>query len=179
MNDNLHYKGFSWSHIFINSDSNIEGLAYHQVVSVFQEKDKPKMNVNAFVDEDDKAMIKMKAKEEGIYLFGGICGSGYVPNNMYVMKFNSDHYGKKNMKFAKLNTVGERPDSRAHHSMTHFEKHNLIIIHGGRNDNYKKLYYNDLHILDTCNMNWCNVSFSKPMMYRSSHNAAMIDNVYY
>ena len=112
---------------------------------------------------DDERIYKLgvfidKIKIKGLYIFGGkskAVGTGGITNDLYVLVL-----GKKPCVWKKLeNTKGVKPPPRYFHSMSYYEKGNILIVHGGRNDlNSDSFALNDTYIFDLEFLQWHRVT---------------------
>jgi hypothetical protein len=67
-------------------------------------------------------------------------------------------------------TFGSPPDERISCNITYYEELNVLIINGGRNDRTKRLYLNDIFLLNLITFNWTRVyTFSAQPKERGEH----------
>ena len=119
-----------------------------------------------------------KLKEKGLFVFGGKSKEeGGFSNKLYVLIF-----GQKPLKWICPETKGKSPSARFFHSMNYFEKGNMLIIHGGRNDMMSEnSALNDTYIFDLEKFEWFNVElYSNLSMFkvlnRCGHQSAIYKN---
>lgn len=132
----------------------IPPLAFHcsaVVVPKLKREDKS-FNIfkiyNSFLNT--KYSIKSKLKQEGVYIFGGINDEMNYSNGLYVIKLN-----KKPFDSILLKTNGVQPSPRSHSKINFYENTNLLILHGGKNNNLcDGVTFNDFWVLDLENFNW-------------------------
>ena len=90
---------------------------------------------------------------KGWYIFGGK-GKTEISNDLYILKL-----GIKPCEWIKLDNInGKRPCPRYFHTMNYFEKKNIIIIHGGRNDNKSESFaLNDTYLFNLESLTWMEI----------------------
>ena len=135
---------------------------------------------------DDEKIYKLgvfidKIKIKGLYIFGGKTkpvGTGGISNDLYVLVL-----GKKPCIWRKLeDTKGIKPPPRYFHSMSYYEKGNILIIHGGRNDlNSDSFALNDTYIFELEFLQWHKVTLYSniegfKVMPRCAHKSVVHDN---
>ena len=135
---------------------------------------------------DDERVYKLgvyidKIKIKGLYIFGGkskSVGTGGITNDLYVLVI-----GKKPCVWKKLeDTKGVKPSPRYFHSMSYYEKGNLLIIHGGRNDlSSDSFALNDTFIFDLEFLEWHKVKLYSniegfKVMPRCAHRSVVHNN---
>ena len=135
---------------------------------------------------DDERIYKLgvfidKIKIKGLYIFGGktkAVGTGGLSNDLYVLII-----GKKPCVWRKIEDAkGVKPPPRYFHSMSYYEKGNILIIHGGRNDlNSDSFALNDTYIFDLEFLEWHKVTlFSNiegfKVMPRCAHKSVVHNN---
>lgn len=159
--DDMHmfdYKHLKWNDVAINNRYiKIPPLAHHCCCLVAPETIvlDPDFDIYSSPEFKEKAK-KNKIKEKGIYIFGGkISSSGPINNNIYVIKI-----GIKPFDIIQLITSGIPPCPRYDSSINFYEKGNMLIIHGGRNNNKEcENGLNDTFILDLYQLNWIQVEY--------------------
>ena len=119
-----------------------------------------------------------KIKEKGLYIFGGKSKEeGGFSNKLYILIL-----GQKPLKWILPETKGKPPSARFFHSMNYFEKGNILIIHGGRNDMMSEnSALNDTYAFDLETFEWINVelysNLSKfKVLSRCGHQGAIYRN---
>ena len=152
------YKHLKWDNIVINNKNiKIPPLAHHCCCLVAPETIvlNPHFNIYSSPELKEKAK-KNEIKEKGIYIFGGkISSNGPINNNIYVIKI-----GIKPFDIIQLKTSGIPPCPRYDSSLNFYEKRNMLIIHGGRNNNKEcENGLNDTFILDLYQLSWTQVEY--------------------
>ena len=96
-----------------------------------------------------------RLKEKGIYIFGGKSKEeGGLSNKLWILLI-----GQKSLRWITPETKGKSPSPRYFHTMNYFDKGNILIIHGGRNDNISEnSALNDTFVFDLENFEWMQVS---------------------
>ena len=110
---------------------------------------------------------------EGIYMFGGIDENMNYCNDVLIIKRG------KPLQLFKAVTKGIPPIARCECSMDFFEKLDVVIIYGGRNEKSKQgPYFNDMFFLDVQTLTWVNVELNdnKNFFPRCSHCSCIVDN---
>ena len=135
---------------------------------------------------DDERIYKLgvfidKIKIKGLYIFGGkskAVGTGGISNDLYVLVV-----GKKPCIWKRLDDAkGMKPPPRYFHSMSYYEKGNILIIHGGRNDlNSDSFALNDTYIFDLEFLEWHKVTLYSniegfKVMPRCAHKSVVHNN---
>ncbi len=90
-----------------------------------------------------------KVKEEAIYYFGGKDNLGNYLNDVYVLRIC-----RKPLERSILSITGSPPAPRSHCTINFYEGLNILILHGGRNDMKKSIFYNDFWVLDLVLHQW-------------------------
>ena len=141
---------------------------------------------NLYKYPDDERIYKLgvlidKIKIKGLYIFGGktkAVGTGGLSNDLYVLVV-----GKKPCVWKKLDDAkGIKPPPRYFHSMSYYEKGNILIIHGGRNDlNSDSFALNDTYIFDLEFLEWHKVTLYSTIegfkvMPRCAHRSVVHNN---
>ena len=112
--------------------------------------------------------------QEGIYIFGGIDEKGQCSNDLYIIK-----RGKPLQMFKQV-CQGLPPSPRCQCSMNFFEKLNVIIIHGGRNEyDINGPFFNDFYFLDVERLIWIKLESNDgiiPIYPRGAHSSCIVEN---
>ena len=134
---------------------------------------------------DDEKVFKLgvfidKIKIKGLYIFGGKSkevGTAGLSNELYVLVV-----GKKPCIWKKIEPKGIKPPPRYFHSMSYYEKGNLLIVHGGRNDlSSDSFALNDTFIFDLEFLQWHKVTLYSSIegfkvMPRCAHQSIVHNN---
>ena len=140
-----------------------------------------KFNIYRYPDEERSNNDKNnnnKLKERGLYIFGGKTkDEGGLSNDLWVLIL-----GQKPIYWNRVKTHGTPPCPRYYHTMDYFEKSNILIVHGGRNDNISSnSALDDTFVLDLTNFGWVrielysNISDFK-VFSRYGHKSSIISN---
>lgn len=110
---------------------------------------------------------------EGIYMFGGVDENLKCCNDVLIIKRG------KPLQLFKAITKGMGPIPRCECTMDFFEKLDVVIIYGGRNEhsNYGP-YFNDMFFLDVETLNWFNIelNYNKNFYTRGKHCSCIVEN---
>ena len=119
-----------------------------------------------------------RLKEKGIYIFGGKTKEdGGLSNKLWILLL-----GSKKLKWLNPDTKGKAPSPRYFHSMNYYDKGNILIIHGGRNDSVSEnAALNDTFIFDLENFEWMEVTLYFQLsrfkvLNRCAHQSAIFGN---
>lgn len=113
--------------------------AFHTAVGVFQFQHK------GIVSE-------RRAKEYGVYIFGGRDSQGTCYNSLHIVHLNSRPYTSS----VPL-TLGEPPEPRFQHTMTHFPELCMVVVYGGRQESRTTSGYRcfgSVHLLRLDTLTW-------------------------
>ena len=102
----------------------------------------------------DVEFANSRIKEKGIYIFGGKTKEdGGLSNKIWILLL-----GNKKLKWYNPDAKGKPPSPRYFHSMSYYDKGNMLIVHGGRNDGVSEnAALNDTFIFDLENFEWMEV----------------------
>jgi len=119
-----------------------------------------------------------RIKEKGLYIFGGKTKEdGGLSNKIWILML-----GTKKLKWHNPDTKGKAPCPRYFHSMSYYDKGNILIIHGGRNDSISNnAALNDTFIFDLENFEWMEVNLYFQLsrfkvLNRCAHQSAIYGN---
>lgn len=127
-------------------------LAYHSscFVMPIEKRDHPQFTAFRTPDVPQNKLVHAKLKHEGVYLWGGMNEFNTPVDDLYIIKV-----GKKPLEKIQPKLSGIGPQARVSATMTFYQDLNIVLIHGGRNDKYKKgVIYNDFWLLDLENLLW-------------------------
>jgi len=110
---------------------------------------------------------------EGIYMFGGIDDNFKCSNDVLIVKRG------KPLQLFKAITKGKPPVERCECTMDFFEKLDVVIIYGGKNERSSSgPFFNDMYFLDVETLNWINIelNYNKHFYPRGEHCSCIVDN---
>ena len=110
---------------------------------------------------------------EGIYIFGGIDENMKCTNDILIIKRG------RPLQLYKAITKGRPPVSRCESTMNFFEKLNVVIIYGGKNEHSKYgPYFNDMYFLDVETLTWIRVelNLNENFYPRGRHCSCIVEN---
>ena len=110
---------------------------------------------------------------EGIYMFGGIDDNFKCSNDVLIVKRG------RPLQLFKAITKGKAPVARCESSMDFFEKLDVVIIYGGKNEHSSSgPFFNDMYFLDVETLNWINIelNYNKNFYPRGEHCSCIVDN---
>ena len=154
---------------------NLPKRKYHSSCQVFPQNKRYSSKFFLFKVFNDAGSIYNTSKilAEGIYIFGGINEHYICNNDLLIIKRG------KPLQLYKGISKGIPPSPRCQCSMNFFEKLNVIIIYGGKNDKIKEgpSYFNDMFFLDVQTLSWINIEFNDDIFPpRASHCSCLFDN---
>ncbi len=119
-----------------------------------------------------------RLKEKGIYIFGGKSKEeGGLSNKMWILLI-----GQKQLKWISPEIKGKPPSPRYFHSMNYYDKGNMLIVHGGRNDAVSdSCALDDTFIFDLENFEWMQVTLYSQLnnfkvLHRCAHKSVIFSN---
>ena len=151
---NLNLNQLKWCHIPINKNYPSPRLYGHASALVLPKEFYNSNKINLFnIPETENANSRIK--EKGIYIFGGKTKEdGGLCNKVWILNL-----GLKKLKWHCPDIKGKPPSPRFFHTMNYYDKGNILIIHGGRNDSVSdNSALNDTFILDLENLEWMEVN---------------------
>ena len=110
---------------------------------------------------------------EGIYMFGGIDEHLKCNNDVLIIKRG------RPLQLFKAITKGIGPVPRCDCTMDFFEKLDVVIIYGGRNErSHYGPFFNDMFFLDVENLNWISIdlNYNKNFYPRGKHCSCIVEN---
>ena len=148
---------------------------YHCSCQVFSISKKYHPKFSLFKIHNEKSAYNVSnIQQEGIYIFGGIDEKGQCSNEIYIIKRG------KPLQMIKQNCEGLPPSPRCQSSMNFFDKLNVIIIHGGRNEyDSNGPFFKDFYFLDVERMIWIKLESNDGIIEiypRGSHSSCIVDN---
>jgi hypothetical protein len=119
-----------------------------------------------------------RLKEKGIYIFGGKTKEeGGLSNKIWILLI-----GQRQLKWISPEIKGKPPSPRYFHSMNYYDKGNMLIIHGGRNDAVSdSCALDDTFIFDLENFEWMGVTLYSQLnnfkvLHRCAHKSVVYSN---
>ena len=119
-----------------------------------------------------------RLKEKGIYIFGGKSKEeGGLSNKMWILLI-----GQKQLRWVSPEIKGKPPSPRYFHSMNYYDKGNMLVVHGGRNDAVSdSCALDDTFIFDLENFEWMEVTLysqlnSFKVLHRCAHKGVIYSN---
>jgi hypothetical protein len=149
---------------------------YHCSCQVFSLSNKyhPKFSLFKIHNNEKSTFNITNILQEVIYIFGGIDEKGQCSNEIYIIKRG------KPLQMIKQNCEGLPPSPRCQSSMNFFDKLNVIIIHGGRNEyDSNGPFFKDFYFLDVERMIWIKLESNDGIIDiypRGSHSSCIVDN---
>lgn len=151
----------------------LDGISFHTMTVI---TDMKKKYTNIYMDPKEKFAFHDKPnriKEEGVYIFGGLNGSGECYEGLTVLKI-----GQKPVSFIQPETAGTGPCGRFGHVSFHYKDINMFVVFGGRNDalfeSTNSCCLNDLWLLELENLIWIQAKIHGfPVSPRYSHAATL------
>ena len=119
-----------------------------------------------------------RLKEKGIYIFGGKAKEeGGLSNKIWILLL-----GQKLLRWICPEVKGKAPSPRYFHSMNYYDKGNILIIHGGRNDTVSETSaLSDTFVFDLENFEWMQVNLYSQLtkfkvLSRCGHQSVIFGN---
>ena len=119
-----------------------------------------------------------RLKEKGIFVFGGKSKEeGGLSNKIWILLL-----GQKSLRWINPEIKGKAPSPRYFHSMNYFDKGNILIIHGGRNDTVSESSaLSDTFVFDLENFEWMHVTLYSQLnnfkvLNRCAHQSVIFGN---
>ena len=150
----FNFQNMKWTEAFIEQYTSRPKVYGHSscLVIPFKLLNHKNFNIYKFPDMENNNNSFDKIKKKGIYIFGGKTKDD-TTNELWILVI-----GQKPFNWVKPITKGKPPSPRCFHSMDYYEKSNILIIHGGRNDALSATSaLNDTFILDLENFEWMNI----------------------
>lgn len=150
----LDLESFRWNEVY-PKETNFRpfSVAYHSSCLVVTSDKRNHSNFNIYKFPEMPKIAVNKIKFEGVYIFGGIDREGNCNNDLRILKI-----GKKPLEWIKPNTIGSSPQPRQSSFIGFYEELDILILHGGRNDQTSDVYLNDTYILDLYTFNWIKIN---------------------
>ena len=162
-----------WIQAKFNTD-NLPRRKFHSSCQVFPQVRKLSNKFYLFKIYNDMNIYNLsKILAEGIYIFGGINECFVCTNDLYIIKRG------KPLQLFKGIAKGIAPIPRCQCTMEFYEKLNVVIIYGGKNDKNKNgPYFNDMFFLDVQTLTWINIELNDDQICppRGAHCSCIIDD---
>ena len=151
---NLTLSQLKWGTCPINRNTPSPRLYGHSSALVLPKEYYTSNKLNIF-NYPEVEFANSRIKEKGIYIFGGKSREdGGLSNKIWIIIL-----GNKKLKWINPDIKGKPPSPRYFHSMNYYDKGNILIIHGGRNDTVSEnSALNDTFIFDLENFEWMEVN---------------------
>ena len=162
-----------WEQAKFNSEI-LPKRKFHCSCQVFppQKKYHPKFSLFKVYSEPG-LFNNTKILVEGIYIFGGLDENLKCTNDILIIKRG------RPLQLFKAITKGKAPVPRCESAMNFFEKLNVVIIYGGKNE-YSKYgpYFNDMYFLDVETLNWVKIelNINESFYPRGRHCSCIVEN---
>ena len=162
-----------WEQAKFNSEI-LPKRKFHCSCQVFppQKKYHPKFSLFKVYSEPG-LFNNTKILVEGIYIFGGLDENLKCTNDILIIKRG------RPLQLFKAITKGKPPVPRCESTMNFFEKLNVVIIYGGKNE-YSKYgpYFNDMYFLDVETLNWVKIelNINESFYPRGRHCSCIVEN---
>ena len=147
---------------------NLPELSNHSACLVMMASKANDINISIFKQSDSNNSIN----KEGVYIFGGIDKDNNFTNELYRIKLH-----KPILEVEKVKINGIPPSERSNCSLNYYEHLNIIILHGGYNENRNK-FFNDTYIFDIVSSSWIKIKLvdehQAKINERCSHSSVII-----
>ena len=162
-----------WDSVRFTTD-NLPRRKYHCSCLVFSPQKKYNSKFNLFKNFSDPSLFNItQILVEGIYMFGGIDENLICSNDVLIIRRG------KPLNLFKAFTNGTPPAPRCECTMDLYEKLDVLVIYGGRDDNSKSMpFFNDMFFLDLQNLNWIKIelNYNENFCPRSKHCSCVVEN---
>ena len=168
----LNLETLRWEIAKINSDR-LPKRKFHCSCQVFPSEKKYNSKFSLFKVHSEPGLLSSKILVEGIYIFGGIDENLKCSNDILIIKRG------KPLQLYKAIIKGRAPAPRCETTMNFFEKLNMLVIYGGKNENSKYgPYFNDMYFLDVETFTWIKIELNKNENFypRGGHCACIVEN---
>ena len=162
-----------WIQAKFNTD-NLPKRKFHSSCQVFPQSKKYSNKFFLFkIYNDLNIYNSSKILAEGIYIFCGINEYFLCTNDLLIIKRG------KPLQLFKGIAKGTPPSPRCQCTMEFFEKLNVVIIYGGKNDKNKNgPYFNDMFFLDVQTLSWVNIELNDDQIFppRGAHCSCLVED---
>ena len=162
-----------WIQAKFNTE-NLPKRKFHSSCQVFPQSKKYSNKFFLFKIYNDISIYDSnKILAEGIYMFGGINENLICCNDLLIIKRG------KPLQLFKGIAKGAPPSPRCQCVMEFFERLNVVIVYGGKNEKSKSgPYFNDMYFLDVQTLTWINIELNNEQNFptRGAHCSCLVDN---
>ena len=151
----LDLERMKWEQAKFNTES-LPKRKYHCSCQVFPPQKKYHTKFSLFKVYSEPGLFNStKIFVEGIYIFGGIDENLKCSNDILIIKRG------RPLQLYKAIIKGKPPIARCESTMNFYEKLNVVIIYGGKNE-YSKYgpYFNDMYFLDVETLTWIKIELN-------------------
>ena len=151
----LDLERMKWEQAKFNTES-LPKRKYHCSCQVFPPQKKYHTKFSLFKVYSEPGLFNStKILVEGIYIFGGIDENLKCSNDILIIKRG------RPLQLYKAIIKGKPPIARCESTMNFYEKLNVVIIYGGKNE-YSKYgpYFNDMYFLDAETLTWIKIELN-------------------
>jgi len=146
-------------------------LAFHCSTMAYgiERREHPNFKFSSFSEIPNSRQYR-KLKGEGLYIFGGMDEEKNMKNDIRYLKL-----GKKQIEWVAPKTEGNGPCARISATMNYLEDLHVLVITGGC-DKDRKLFYNDIYILDLEKYKWTKINVYNDLpIRRAEHCSILLD----
>lgn len=178
----FYFKKRCWykNRVILDGLEDNQGIAYHACVAVYEKYKVYNKTGSKYEDLSNYTFLNQQSnlkkseyvklfKYQGIFCFGGKKEDGSCTNELKVL----DISGKTTWLWQKVRANGKPPAPRFYHTMNMYANSRILIIHGGRDNNFN--YFSDLCAFDLVQLEWIHViGYTKKVIPRCGHSSAIV-----
>ena len=169
----LDLERMKWEQAKFNTDI-LPKRKFHCSCQVFPPQKKYHTKFSLFKVYSEPGLFNTtKILVEGIYIFGGIDENLKCSNDILIIKRG------RPLQLYKAIIKGKPPVPRCESTMNFYEKLNVVVIYGGKNE-YSKYgpYFNDMYFLDVEILTWIKIELNSNDNFftRGRHCSCIVDN---
>ena len=169
----LDLERMKWEQAKFNTDI-LPKRKFHCSCQVFPPQKKYHSKFSLFKVYSEPGLFNStKILVEGIYIFGGIDENLKCTNDILIIKRG------RPLQLYKAIIKGKPPVPRCESTMNFYEKLNVVVIYGGKNE-YSKYgpYFNDMYFLDVEILTWIKIELNSNDNFftRGRHCSCIVDN---
>ena len=169
----LDLERMKWEQAKFNTDL-LPKRKFHCSCQVFPPQKKYHTKFSLFKVYSEPGLFNTtKILVEGIYIFGGIDENLKCSNDILIIKRG------RPLQLYKAIIKGKPPIPRCESTMNFYEKLNVVVIYGGKNE-YSKYgpYFNDMYFLDVEILTWIKIELNSNDNFftRGRHCSCIVDN---